>query len=330
MALRVAINGFGRIGRLFLRAALQRRVPITFVGINDLTDAPTLAHLFKYDSVHGRFPGEVKAEDGALIVDGHWIPVSASPTIENIPWGEVDIVVEATGKFTRRADAEKHLQRGAHKVLLTAPPKDSADAIIVLGVNEDSLTGQERIISNASCTTNCIAPMVKVLHDAFGVESGFMVTVHAYTNDQRILDLPHKDLRRARAAALNIIPTTTGAARAVGAVIPELKGRIDGYALRVPVPDGSVTDLTAVLKRSVSREEVNAAFREAAVGRLRGILEYSEEPLVSSDIIGNPHSCIIDGLSTMANGTLVKVVGWYDNEWGYVQRLVDLVLRLGD
>ncbi len=330
MALRVAINGFGRIGRLMLRAAFQRQAPIMFVGINDLTDAATLAHLLRYDSVHGRFPGQVTVDNSALVVNGQRIPVSSSPTLEDIPWGEVDVVVEATGKFTRRADAEKHLQRGAQKVVLTAPPKDSADAIVVLGVNDHTLTGQERIISNASCTTNCVAPMVKVLHDAFGVEAAFMVTVHAYTNDQRILDLPHKDLRRARAAALNIIPTTTGAARAVGAVIPELKGRIDGYALRVPVPDGSITDLTAVLSRPVSRDEVNAAFREAAEGRLRGIVEYSEEPLVSSDIIGNPHSCIIDGLSTMAHGTLVKVVGWYDNEWGYVNRLVDLLLRLGD
>ncbi len=330
MALRVAINGFGRIGRLMFRAALQRQAPIEFVGINDLTDAPTLAHLLRYDSVHGRFPGSITAEDSALIVNGHRIPVSACPTIEDIPWQEPDIVVEATGKFTRRADAEKHLRRGARKVILTAPPKDSADAIVVLGVNEHILTGQERIISNASCTTNCIAPMVKVLHDAFGVESAFMVTVHAYTNDQRILDLPHKDLRRARAAALNIIPTTTGAARAVGAVIPELKGRIDGYALRVPVPDGSITDLTAVLQRPATREEINAAFRQAAERHLRGIIEYSEEPLVSTDIIGNPHSCIIDGLSTMAIGTLAKVVGWYDNEWGYVNRLVDLILRLGD
>jgi len=330
MPLRVAINGFGRIGRLMFRAALQRRAPIEFVGINDLTDAATLAHLLTYDSVHGRFPLPVKAEEDALIVDGKRIPVSSSPTLEDIPWGELDLVVEATGKFTRRADAEKHLQRGARRVLLTAPPKDSADAVIVLGVNEHTLTGQERIISNASCTTNCVAPMVKVLHDAFGVESAFMVTVHAYTNDQRILDLPHKDLRRARAAALNIIPTTTGAARAVGAVIPELKGRIDGYAVRVPVPDGSLTDLTAVLKKPVTREEVNAAFRAAAEGPLRGIVEYSEEPLVSSDIIGNPHSCIFDALSTLANGTLVKVVGWYDNEWGYVNRLVDLILRLGD
>ncbi len=330
MPVRVALNGFGRIGRLLLRAALQRNAPLHFIGINDLTDAQTLAYLFRYDSVHGPFSGSVAAEDSALIINGHRIPVSASPTIEDIPWEEPDIVVEATGRFTRRADAEKHLQRGARKVLLTAPPKDSADAIVVLGVNDTVLTGQERIISNASCTTNCIAPMVKVLHDAFGVESGFMVTVHAYTNDQRILDLPHKDLRRARAAALNIIPTTTGAARAVGAVIPELKGRIDGYALRVPVPDGSVTDLTAVLRRPASREEINAAFRHAAEGHLRGILQYSEEPLVSTDIIGNPHSCIIDALSTMANGTLVKVVGWYDNEWGYVNRLVDLLLRLGD
>ncbi|MCS6966144.1 MAG: type I glyceraldehyde-3-phosphate dehydrogenase [Candidatus Kapabacteria bacterium] len=330
MALRVAINGFGRIGRLMLRAALQREAPIEFVGINDLTDAPTLVHLLQYDSVHGRFPGTVAAEGTTLLVNGNRIPVSASPTLEDIPWSAVDVVVEATGKFTRRADAEKHLQRGAQKVVLTAPPKDSADAIVVLGVNEHTLTGQERIISNASCTTNCVAPMVKVLHDAFGVDRAFMVTVHAYTNDQRILDLPHKDLRRARAAAFNIIPTTTGAARAVGSVIPDLKGRIDGYALRVPVPDGSITDLTAVLKRPVTREEVNTAFREAAAGQLHGIVEYSEAPLVSTDIIGNPHSCILDALSTMANGTLVKVVGWYDNEWGYVNRLVDLLLQIGD
>ena len=329
MAVRVAINGFGRIGRLLLRAALQRRAALEWVGINDLTDASTLAHLFKYDSVHGRFSGEVHAEGDQFLIDGHAIPVSASPTLEGIPWKDVDIVVEATGKFTRRADAEQHL-RYARKVVLTAPPKDSADAIVVLGVNEHTLTGTERIISNASCTTNCVAPMVKVLHDAFGVERAFMVTVHAYTNDQRILDLPHKDLRRARAAATNIIPTTTGAARAVGSVIPELKGRIDGYALRVPVPDGSITDLTAVLRRPATVEEINDAFRQAAEGPLQGILEYTEEPIVSSDIVGNPHSCIFDALSTMAQGTLVKVVGWYDNEWGYVNRIVDLLLRLAD
>jgi glyceraldehyde 3-phosphate dehydrogenase len=332
MALRVAINGFGRIGRLLFRALRQRyREQATVVAINDLTDAPTLAHLLKYDSVHGRYPGNVGYDDSSLVVDGDRISVTAEKSIEALPWnGIADVIVECTGKFTTRAELEKHLLHNPRVVVLSAPAKDRVDATVVLGVNDHLLNSSMRIISNASCTTNCLAPMVKVLHDAFGVVSGFMTTVHAYTNDQRILDLPHKDLRRARAAAVNIIPTTTGAARAVGEVIPELKGKIDGFAARVPVADGSLTDFTAVLSRPVTKEEVNEAFRVAAEGPLRGILEYSEEPLVSSDIVGNPHSCIFDALSTLAIDTTVKVIGWYDNEWGYSNRLADLVMRFAD
>ncbi|GBD05723.1 Glyceraldehyde-3-phosphate dehydrogenase [bacterium HR20] len=332
MAVRIAINGFGRIGRLVFRALRVRYGQTArVVAINDLTDAPTLAHLLKYDSVHGRYPGSVSAEDSALIVDGERIAVSAEKSIEALPWhGIADVIIECTGKFTKRSDLEQHLRHQPRIVILSAPAKDPVDATIVLGVNEHTLTGKERIISNASCTTNCLAPMVKVLHDAFGIVHGMMMTVHAYTNDQRILDLPHKDLRRARAAALNIIPTTTGAARAIGEVLPELKGKIDGFSARVPVPDGSLTDFTAILSRPASKEEVNAAFRTAAEGALRGILEYSEEPLVSTDIVGNPHSCIFDATSTLVVGTMVKVIGWYDNEWGYSNRLADLAMRFAD
>ncbi|MCS6999364.1 MAG: type I glyceraldehyde-3-phosphate dehydrogenase [Bacteroidota bacterium] len=329
MPLRIAINGFGRIGRLVFRA-LRKYYSDTasVVAINDLTDATTLAHLLKYDSVHGRYPGNVSVSESRLIVDGHPILVSAEKSIEQLPWqGIADVILECTGKYTARADLEKHLAHQPRVVILSAPAKDPVDATVVLGVNDHILTGNERIISNASCTTNCLAPMVKVLHDAFGILSGMMTTVHAYTNDQRILDLPHKDLRRARAAALNIIPTTTGAARAVGEVIPELKGKIDGFAARVPVPDGSLTDFTAILRRETTKEEVNSAFRAAAESSLRGILEYSEDPLVSTDIVGNPHSCIFDAQSTLVIGNLVKVVGWYDNEWGYSCRLADLAMR---
>ncbi|MCS6807599.1 MAG: type I glyceraldehyde-3-phosphate dehydrogenase [Bacteroidota bacterium] len=330
MAIRVAINGFGRIGRNFLRAAIMAHPgKIEFVGINDITDVGTLAHLLKYDSVHGRFHGSVSVDGSNLVVQGQSIPISASKTIEGLPWNNVDIVVESTGIYTKKDECLKHIANGAKKVILSAPAKDKVDATIVLGVNDHTLTGKEQVISNASCTTNCLAPMVKVLHEEFGVESGMMTTVHAYTNDQRILDLPHSDLRRARSAAINIIPTSTGAAKAVGEVLPELQGKLDGFALRVPVPDGSVTDFTAIVRNTASKNDVNAALKAAAEGTLRGIMEYSEDPLVSTDIIGNPHSCIVDARSTMVIGNTVKVVGWYDNEWGYSNRLVDLVLKVG-
>jgi glyceraldehyde 3-phosphate dehydrogenase len=329
MAIRVAINGFGRIGRLVFRHAMARRGEIDFVGINDLTDAKTLAHLLKYDSVHGRFAGEVRVEGNDLIVDGDRITISAERRIEDLKWGEVDVVIESTGVFTDRASLEKHLANGARRVVLTAPAKDQLDATVVLGVNDDVLTPEMRLVSNASCTTNCLAPMAKLLLDNFGIKTGFMTTVHSYTNDQNILDLPHKDLRRARAAAMNIIPTSTGAAKALGLVIPQLKGKLDGLSLRVPTPDGSVTDFTAVVERVPTKDEVNAVLRSAAEnGPLANYLEYSEDPLVSTDIIGNPNSCIIDGLSTMVIDDLVKIVGWYDNEFGYSRRIVDLVEKI--
>lgn len=328
MAIRIAINGFGRIGRLVFRQALAREGAFEVVGINDLTDAATLAHLLKYDSVHGRFNGTVEADGNDVIVNGTRVPISAHRDIEDLTWGDVDVVVESTGVHTKRAALEKHIANGAKRVVLSAPAKDELDATVVLGVNDDVLNADTRIVSNASCTTNCFAPMVKVLLDTFGIEHGYMTTVHSYTNDQRILDLPHKDLRRARAAAMNIIPTTTGAARAVGLVIPEMKGKLDGFALRVPTPDGSITDFTAVVGRETSVEEVNAAVKAAAEGALKGYLEYTEDPLVSSDIVGNPHSCIFDGLSTMVSGNLVKIVGWYDNEFGYSTRVVDLAEKM--
>jgi len=329
MAFKIAINGFGRIGRIFLRHLMKYKDQVEIVGINDITDAPTLAHLFKYDSVHRTYPGSVSYDGSYLIVDGVKIPVSAERQIETLPWkNNVDIVFESTGVYRKKEQLEKHLANGAKKVVLSAPAKDEVDATIVMGVNHNILTGNERIISNASCTTNCLAPMVKVLNDNFGIETGFMVTVHAYTNDQRILDLPHSDLRRARAAAVNMIPTTTGAAKAVGLVIPELKGKLNGYAVRVPVSDGSLTDFTAVLSKTVTKDEVNQAMKKAAETYLKGILEYTEEPLVSSDIVGNPHSCIFDAQLTQVSGNLVKVVGWYDNEYGYAARCVDLILEL--
>lgn len=328
MALRIAINGFGRIGRLVFRELINRNADVEFVGINDLTDATTLAHMFKYDSVHGKFVGEVSTDGSNLVVNGKKIKISAERSIENIPWENVDVILESTGVFTSREALEKHLLK-AKKVLLSAPAKGELDATVVLGVNDEVLTGKERMLSNASCTTNCLAPMVKVLNDNFGVESGFMCTVHAYTNDQRILDLPHKDLRRARAAAVNSIPTSTGAAKAVGLVIPELKGLLKGYSVRVPVPDGSLTDFTATLKKEVTIEEVNAAMKKAADTYLKGIMEYTEEPLVSSDIIGNPHSVIFDSELTDVIGKTVKVVGWYDNEFGYSNRIADLLLKIG-
>lgn len=329
MAVKVGINGFGRIGRLVFRRALDLG-NIEFLGINDLTDAKTLAHLVKYDSVHGKFKGEVYAEGDSLVVNGKKIKITAEKDPANLKWGELgaDIVVEATGVFRSQEACEKHITGGAKKVILTVPPKGDVDAMVVLGVNDEVLKGKEKVISNASCTTNCLAPMVKVLNDKFGVEKGFMTTVHSYTNDQRILDLPHSDLRRARSAAVSIIPTTTGAAKAVGKVIPELKGQLDGFSLRVPTPDGSITDLVATLKKEVTIEEVNAAMKEAAEGSLKGLMEYTDEPIVSADIIGNTHSVIFDSLSTMANGKLVKVVGWYDNEYGYSCRVVDLINKI--
>jgi len=327
--MKIAINGFGRIGRLVFREFINRNSDVEFVGINDLTDAATLAHLFKFDSVHGRFNGELKVVDNKIIANGREIPVTAEKDINNIPWKDVDIVIESTGVFTKRDQLLKHIENtGAKKVVLTAPAKEPLDATVVIGVNDYVLKGDEKLLSNASCTTNCLAPMVKVLNDEFGIESGFMVTVHAYTNDQRILDLPHKDLRRARSAAINTIPTTTGAAKAVGEVLPELKGKLNGYAVRVPVPDGSLTDFTAVLNTEVTAEDINKAMKNAAETNLKGILEYSEDPLVSTDIIGNPHSCIFDSKLTQTHGNLVKVVGWYDNEFGYSCRIVDLVLKL--
>ncbi|UCH65770.1 MAG: type I glyceraldehyde-3-phosphate dehydrogenase [Ignavibacterium sp.] len=329
MAIKVGINGFGRIGRLVLRRCMELG-GFDFVGINDLTDSKTLAHLLKYDSVHGRFNGDVSVDGDDLIVNGDRIPITAERDPANLKWGELntDVVIEATGVFRSKEQCMKHIEAGAKKVILTVPPKGEIDAMVVLGVNEDVLTGDEQIISNASCTTNCLAPMAKVLNDAFGMEKGLMTTVHSYTNDQQVLDLPHKDLRRARAAAVSIIPTTTGAAKAVGKIIPELNGKLDGFALRVPTPDGSITDLVATLKKEVTVEEVNAAFKEAASNELEGILEYTEDPIVSVDIIGSPYSNVFDAQSTMVNGNLVKVVGWYDNEYGYSCRVVDLLEKV--
>lgn len=328
MAIRIAINGFGRIGRLVFRAAKQRGLDIDIVGINDLTDAATLAHLLKYDSMHGKFGGSIEVDGNALIVNGDRIAISAEKQIANLPWSDLDLVIESTGVFTAKEALQQHLKH-ARKVILTAPAKDLLDATVVLGVNDHVLTGKETTLSNASCTTNCLAPMVKVLQDNFGIETGFMTTVHAYTNDQNILDLPHKDLRRARAAAMNIIPTTTGAAKALSLVMPEMKGRLDGVSFRVPVADGSITDFTAVVSKAATKEEINAAFKAAATeGPLKDYLEYSTEPLVSSDIVGNSHSCIFDSLSTMVIGNTVKVVGWYDNEWGYSNRIVDLMMKV--
>lgn len=327
MALKVGINGFGRIGRMVLKVMLERG-GFDVVAINDLADAKTLAHLFKYDSVHGRYKGDVKAKGKSIVVDNKEIEVLSVKSPAELPWKErgAQVVIESTGVFREKAKIALHLQAGAEKVLLTVPAKDEIDNMIVLGVNNDALRPTDKIVSNASCTTNCVAPMAKVLHDAFGVEKGLMTTVHAYTNDQRVLDLFHKDLRRARAAAANIIPTTTGAAKAVGKIIPELKGKLNGMAIRVPVACGSLVDLVVKLKKKVSVDEVNDAFKKAA-GKMKGILEYSQEPLVSSDIIDNPHSCIFDALSTIILGEddLVKVIGWYDNEWAYSCRVADLI-----
>ncbi|MBX6362354.1 MAG: type I glyceraldehyde-3-phosphate dehydrogenase [Gemmatimonadetes bacterium] len=329
--IRAAINGFGRIGRNILRAAKKYGANIDFVAVNDLTDSATLAHLLKYDSVHGAYPGSVEASASGLVVDGDEIRVTSEKDPAALPWKElgVDIVFEATGRFTSRDAAAKHLEAGARKVIITAPGKNE-DITIVLGVNEEKYDpARHDVVSNASCTTNCLVPVVKVVRERFGFVRGFMTTVHSYTNDQQILDLPHKDLRRARAAALSIIPTTTGAAKATGLVIPEIKGKIDGVSMRVPTPDVSIVDLVAEVERETTIEEVNQAFRDAAAGELKGILAVSEEPLVSVDYTGNPSSSIVDLLSTMViDGRLVKVMAWYDNEWGYSCRCVDLAVYM--
>jgi glyceraldehyde 3-phosphate dehydrogenase len=330
MSTRVAINGFGRIGRLFLRAVAKQGADIEVVAVNDLTDAATNAHLLKYDSVHGVWQGDVGSTDDSIIFEGKSIKVLSTADVKLLPWRELeaDVVVECTGRFTERAQAALHLDQGAKKVLISAPAKEP-DITVVVGVNDqDYDPARHHIISNASCTTNCLAPVVKVLSDSFGIEQGFMTTVHAYTNDQRILDLPHKDLRRARAASLSIIPTSTGAAKAIGLVLPELKGKLDGFSLRCPVPDGSVVDLVITLEQDVTVEQVNAAIRAAAEGPLAGILGYTTDPIVSSDIVGDPHSSVFDSALTMVMGRQAKVVMWYDNEWGFANRMVDLCGRL--
>jgi glyceraldehyde 3-phosphate dehydrogenase (phosphorylating) len=330
MSAKIGINGFGRIGRTVFRI-LSDRNDIEVAGINDLFENQQLVYLLKYDSVMGVFPKQVTADDDYMYVDGRRIAMTAEKDPAKIPWGDlgVDIVIESTGVFTKKEDLQKHLQGGAKKVILTVPAKDEIDATIVVGVNDDTLKPEHRLVSNASCTTNCLAPIAKILHERFGIEEGFITTVHAYTNDQRLADVPHKDFRRSRAATQNIIPTTTGAARAVGKVLPQLKGKLDGMAMRVPVPDGSIVDLVARLRDDPTTEEVNAAVREAAAGPLAKIVEYSEVPLVSTDIIGNPHSSIFDALSTRAAGDgYLKVIAWYDNEWGYSNRVVDLIDRM--
>jgi len=327
MSVKVAINGFGRIGRLVFKVA-QNDPDVEIVAINDLTDAKTLAHLLKYDSVHGRFPGEVSFEGDTLVAGGTKVKVLAERDPSALPWGDlnIDVVVESTGVFTKKAQIESHLKAGAKKVVLTVPAKDEIDNTIVLGVNDEELKASDKIVSNASCTTNCLAPVAKVLHDTFGIKRGLMTTIHGYTNDQRILDLPHSDLRRARAAAENIIPTTTGAARAVGKVIPALNGKLDGGAMRVPVPDGSLVDLVVELEKDTTVDEINAAMKKAADGPMKGILEYTEDPIVSRDVIDNPHSSIFDALSTtVMDGNFVKILSWYDNEFGYSSRVVDLI-----
>ena len=326
----VGINGFGRIGRLVFRAAVAQG-GIDIKAINDLTDANTLAHLLKYDSTHGRFNGEVEADGDSLVVNGKPIRIIAERDPAKLPWGEIgaEAVLESTGLFSEREQAEAHIKAGAKKVVISQPAKGE-DLTVVLGVNDDQLEPEHTILSNASCTTNCLAPMAKVLQENFGIVKGMMNTIHSYTNDQRILDLPHKDLRRARSAAVSMIPTTTGAAVAVGKVLPELAGKLDGLSIRVPTPDGSLTDFTAVLEKDATVEEINAAFQSAAEGSLQGVLEYSEDPLVLADIVGNAHSCIFDALSTnVVEGNMVKILGWYDNEWGYSNRCVDLLKRLG-
>jgi glyceraldehyde 3-phosphate dehydrogenase len=330
MAIRVGINGFGRIGRLFFRAARGHAIEV--VGVNDLTDAKTLAHLLKFDSVHGRYPGSVEAGDHAIIVDGVAIPISAERDPAQLPWAKLgaEIVVESTGRFVDRENASKHLKAGAERVIISAPATDP-DVTIVLGVNSGAYDpAKHRIVSNASCTTNCLAPVAKVLHDEYGIERGWMTTIHAYTNDQVTQDSPHSDLRRARAAAVSMIPTGTGAAKAIGLVLPALKGKLDGYAMRVPTADVSVVDLSVKLERSTDADAINAAMKRAANGPLKGILEYCDEPLVSVDFVGNRHSSILDALNTrVMGGDFAKLLAWYDNEWGYASRVVDLALLMG-
>jgi glyceraldehyde 3-phosphate dehydrogenase len=339
MAARVGINGFGRIGRLAFRAMMAQPDRFQILAVNDLAPAGSLAVLLRYDSVHGKYPGSISVKgDNTLVVDGREVKVLSERNPAQLPWRDlnIDVALESTGIFTRRSSDKggygDHLKAGARKVVLSAPAKDEPDLTVVLGVNDQKLTAATKAVSNASCTTNCLAPMVKVLHEAFGIEQGLMTTIHAYTNDQVVADQIHSDLRRARAAGINIIPTTTGAARAVGKVIPELEGRLNGFAVRVPVPAGSLTDFTATLNRNATVEEVNNVMKEAASGRLKGILEYCTDPIVSSDIVGNPHSSIFDAPSTMvtpaSGGRLVKVVSWYDNEWGYSCRTADIIARL--
>ena len=331
MTVRVGINGFGRIGRNFYRALVAQGADVEIVGVNDLTDNATLAHLLKYDSILGRFPSEVTHTDDAIVVGGTKIAALAERDPAKLPWGDLgaQIVIESTGHFTDATQAKVHVDGGAKKVIISAPAMNE-DVTVVLGVNEASYDpAAHTVVSMASCTTNCLGPMAKVLHEAFGIDHGMMTTIHAYTNDQVILDFPHKDLRRARAAALNLIPTTTGAAKAIGLVMPELKGRLDGYSMRVPVPTGSATDLTVTFSRAVTKDEVNAAMKAAADGPLAGIVEYTEDPIVSTDIVTNPASCIFDASMTNVIGSTAKVLGWYDNEWGYSNRLVDFVGYVG-
>jgi glyceraldehyde 3-phosphate dehydrogenase len=332
MAVRVGINGFGRIGRLVFRVLTQHPSDFEVVAINDLADPKHLAVLLKYDSVHKRFNGTVEAAEKALVVNGKTIPILTERDPANLPWKQLgcEVALESTGFFTSREKLQKHIDAGAGRVILSAPAKDKLDATIVLGVNDNLLNSSMRIISNASCTTYCLAPMAKVLHETFGIEKGLMTTIHAYTNDQRVADQIHEDMYRSRAAAVNMIPTKTGAAKAVGEVIPELNGKLTGFAVRVPVPDGSMTDLTAVLKKGTTKEEINAAMKKAADGPLKGIIEYNTDPIVSSDIVGNPHSCIfVPDQTLVIDGNLIKVVGWYDNEWGYSCRTAELIKRLG-
>ncbi|MGA7496479.1 MAG: type I glyceraldehyde-3-phosphate dehydrogenase [Isosphaeraceae bacterium] len=332
MAVRVGINGFGRIGRLVFRVLAQHPSDYEVVAINDLADPKNLAMLLKYDSVHGKFEGTVQAGEKALVVNGKSIPVLTERDPANLPWKSLgcQVALESTGFFTNREKLQKHLNAGADRVILSAPAKDKLDATIVMGVNDHVLKSSMKIVSNASCTTNCLAPMAKILHETFGIEKGLMTTIHAYTNDQRVADQIHEDMYRSRAAAINMIPTKTGAAKAVGEVIPELNGKLTGFAVRVPVPDGSLTDLTVVLKKNVTKEEVNGAFKTASEGPLKGILEYNTDPIVSGDVIGNPHSCIFVPEQTLViEGNLVKVIGWYDNEWGYSVRTADLIGKLG-
>ena len=326
--IKVAINGFGRIGRISLRKFLEQD-QIEVAAINDLTDNATLAHLFKYDSIHGRFNGSVTSDETGIIVNGKHIPVSAEKNPALLPWSKygIDVVIESTGRFTKSTDAELHLKAGAKKVIISAPAKDQIKTV-VLGVNDNLLTSEDHIISNASCTTNNVAPMIRIIEENWGIENAYITTVHAYTGDQNLHDGPHKDLRRARAAACSIIPTTTGAAKAVTEVFPHLKGKCGGAGIRVPVPDGSLTDITCTVRKDVTVEQINEAFRNAANGTLKGILEYTEDPVVSIDIVGNPHSCIFDAQLTSVLGRMVKVVGWYDNEMGYSSRLADLVLKM--